>query len=103
MGCVDRPANILFNHTTSLGGGAGARWRLFNFFDDCCHGNYRGPVAFVAQAFWYDHDTDVVIVLTTSKPVSAGFISDLKPVAHADNLSVSVYFLLEACIKRTKL
>jgi hypothetical protein len=50
-------------------------------------------------------ETDVAIVLTASKPVSAGFISDLKQVAsdaHAETLNVDVYVLQEAAIKRTK-
>lgn len=46
-----------------------------------------------ASRFGTEHDTDIVIVLAASKPVSAGFISDLKRVtneAHADNLNVGV-------------
>jgi uncharacterized hydrophobic protein (TIGR00271 family) len=58
-----------------------------------------------ASRFGIEHETDVLIVLTASKPVSAGFISDLKRVvndAHAKNVKVDVYVLQEAAIERSK-
>ena len=58
-----------------------------------------------ASRFGMEHDKDVVILLTTPKPVSAEFISDLKRVtneAHEENLNVGVYIVQEAEIKRTK-
>ena len=58
-----------------------------------------------ASRFGIEHEIDLVILLTASKPVSAGFISDLKRVAneaHADNLNVGVYVFQEAQIKRSK-
>jgi uncharacterized hydrophobic protein (TIGR00271 family) len=58
-----------------------------------------------ASRFGIEHETDVVILLTAAKPVSADFISDLKRVtneAHAENLNMGVYVVQEAGIKRTK-
>ena len=58
-----------------------------------------------ASRFGMEHDTDIVILLTASKPVSADFISDLKRVtneAHDENLNIGVYVVQEAGIKRTK-
>jgi uncharacterized membrane protein len=71
---------------------------------DRVHQEY-GVTFLSASRFGIEHETDMVIVLTASKPVSAEFISDLKQVAndaHADNLNVAVYVVQEAEIKRAK-
>ena len=65
----------------------------------------HGVTFLSASRFGIEHKTDVVIVLTASKPVSAEFISNLKQVAneaHADNLNIDVHVLQETAIKRTK-
>jgi hypothetical protein len=71
---------------------------------DRVHQEY-GVTFLSANRFGIEHETDVLIVLTASKPVSAGFISDLKRVvndAHAKNVKVDVYVLQEAAIERPK-
>ena len=59
----------------------------------------------MTSRFGIEHDLDMVILLTASEPVSAGFISELKKVANdanADNLNVGVYVFQEARIKRSQ-
>jgi hypothetical protein len=59
-----------------------------------------------ASRFGIEHDIDMVILLTTSKAVSAEFISDLKRVAneaYAANLNIGVYVFQEAPIKHSKM
>lgn len=65
----------------------------------------HGVTFLSASRFGIEHDVDMVILLTASKPVSAGFISDLKRVAneaHEDNLNIGVYVFQEAQIKHSK-
>ena len=62
-----------------------------------------------ASRFGIEHDIDMVILLTTSKAVSAEFISDLKRVAneayeaYAANLNIGVYVFQEVPIKHSKM
>ena len=65
----------------------------------------HGVTFLSASRFGIEHEIDMVIILTSSEPVSAEFISDLKRVAneaHADNLNVGVYVIQEARIKQSK-
>ena len=59
-----------------------------------------------ASRFGIEHDIDMVILLTTSKAVSAEFISDLKRIAneaYAANLNIGVYVFQEVPIKHSKM
>jgi hypothetical protein len=65
----------------------------------------HGVTFLSASRFGIEHDIDMVILLTASEPVSAGFISDLKRVANkasAANLNIGVYVFQEAQIKHSK-
>jgi hypothetical protein len=65
----------------------------------------HGVTFLSTSRFGIEHDIDMVIILTSSEPVSAEFISDLKRVAneaYADNLNVGVYVIQEAQIKHSK-
>ena len=58
-----------------------------------------------ASRFGFEHDIDVAIILSSAKPVSVGLISDLKKLVNQkieENVTVAVYALQEAGVKRTK-
>jgi len=58
-----------------------------------------------ASRFGVVHDIDVVIILSSAKPVSINLISDLKKLVNQEieeNVTVAVYALQEAGFKRTK-
>jgi len=57
-----------------------------------------------ASRFGFEHDIDIRIILSTTKPVSINLISDLKQLVNEEieeNVTVAVYALQEAGIKRT--
>ena len=65
----------------------------------------HGVTFLSASRFGIEHEIDMVIILTTTNPVSAKFIRDLKRIANeaqADTLNVGVYVLQEAEIERSK-
>ena len=71
---------------------------------DRVHQEY-GVTFLSASRFGIEHDIDMVILLTSSNPVSADFISDLKRVANKtteDNLNVGVYVFQEVAIERAR-
>jgi hypothetical protein len=58
-----------------------------------------------ASRFGVEHDIDVAILLSATKPVSVGLISDLKKLVNQEieeNVTVAVYALQEAGVKNTK-
>jgi uncharacterized hydrophobic protein (TIGR00271 family) len=63
-------------------------------------------VSFIsASRFGVKRDVDVMIILSATKPVSVGLISDLKKLVNQEmgkNVTVAVYALQEAGVERTK-
>jgi uncharacterized hydrophobic protein (TIGR00271 family) len=58
-----------------------------------------------ASRFGVEHDIDVAILLSATKPVSVGLISDLKKLVNQEieeNVTVAVYALQEVEVKRTQ-